>query len=500
MRLLYLDLDTLRADHLGCYGYRRNTSPVIDGIAREGVRFDNYFCSDAPCLPSRNAMMTGMFGIHSGCVGHIGTAADTRKEGATRGFIDQLAGNNGQGLSLPRLFRHSGYNPVYVGGFGERHSAYQYYSGFREVYDTGMHGMESAEHVTPTALDWIGRNARKDNWYLHINYWDPHTPYRVPEDFGNPFADEPLPSWITDDVLAGHWQMAGPHTAQDINMFDNRTDPRFPRQPGHLPDRKALRALFDGYDCGIRYMDGHIGRILEALKTEGVLDDLVIIVSSDHGENMGELGIYAEHATADIPTCRIPMIIRWPGKTSPGVDSGLHYNLDLLPTLADILGVAPKPLWGGRSFRPVLETGGDCGRDQLVLSQMAHVCQRSVRWDRWLYVRTYHGGYHLFPKEMLFDVVEDPHEQENLAERRPDLCREAAWRLAEWHDGMMMSMPFGYSEDPLWQIIREGGPSHARGKLEEYLKRLEASGRKERVGEMTSVYASEINGLRNSRY
>jgi hypothetical protein len=65
---------------------------------------------------------------------------------------------------------------------------------------------------------------------------------------------------------------------------------------------------------------------------------------------------------------------------------------------------------------------------------------------------------------------------------------------------MMMSMPFGYSEDPLWQIIREGGPSHARGKLEEYLKRLEASGRKERVGEMTSVYASEINGLRNSRY
>ena len=78
MRLLFIDIDTLRPDHLGCYGYERNTSPNIDLIAEESMRFDNYYCSDAPCLPSRAALVTGQFGIHNGVVGHGGTAADLR--------------------------------------------------------------------------------------------------------------------------------------------------------------------------------------------------------------------------------------------------------------------------------------------------------------------------------------------------------------------------------------------------------------------------------------
>lgn len=98
MRILSLDLDTLRPDHLGCYGYHRNTSPNIDAIAAQGARFNHYHCSDAPCLPSRAALMTGRFGIHSGVVGHGGTAADLRREGAPRGFVDRLRSE-----SLPAL-------------------------------------------------------------------------------------------------------------------------------------------------------------------------------------------------------------------------------------------------------------------------------------------------------------------------------------------------------------------------------------------------------------
>ena len=74
MRILYLDIDTLRPDHLGCYGYHRNTSPNIDRIAAGGTRFDNCYVSDAPCLPSRAGMFTGQFGIHTGAVGHGGTS------------------------------------------------------------------------------------------------------------------------------------------------------------------------------------------------------------------------------------------------------------------------------------------------------------------------------------------------------------------------------------------------------------------------------------------
>ena len=113
MRLLYIDIDTLRADHLGCYGYPRDTSPNIDRIAQRGVRFDNYYCTDAPCQPSRTALFTGRFGIHTGLVGHGGTAADLRLVGAKRGFRDGLDRD-----SLPGFLRSVGLKKIGIRSFG----------------------------------------------------------------------------------------------------------------------------------------------------------------------------------------------------------------------------------------------------------------------------------------------------------------------------------------------------------------------------------------------
>ena len=135
MRILYLDIDTLRADHLGCYGYHRDTSPNIDRVAAEGVRFEKVYVSDAPCLPSRASMFTGRFGIHTGVVGHGGSAADIRPVGRERrfhtsdqrpGFIDCL---RGQGLY-----------PVSVSPFAERHSAWWVCAGWREMFNPGKRG------------------------------------------------------------------------------------------------------------------------------------------------------------------------------------------------------------------------------------------------------------------------------------------------------------------------------------------------------------------------
>src|SRR5699024_469787 len=155
--------------------------------------------------------------------------------------------------------------------------------------------------------------------------------------------------------------------------------------------------------------DEHIGMIVEAMEEQGVLEDLIIIITADHGENLGELGIYAEHGTADQFTCRIPMIIRWPGMVSNHIDNDLHYHLDLVPTLAELLKKESNSAWDGQSYAPVLTKGVRDGREYLVNSQCAHVCQRSVRFDDWLYIRTYHDGYHLFDQEMLFDLKADPY-------------------------------------------------------------------------------------------
>jgi len=108
----------------------------------------------------------------------------------------------------------------------------------------------------------------------------------------------------------------------------------------------------------------------------------------------------------------------------------------------------------------------------------------------WMYIRTYHDGYHLFPDEMLFNVEEDPHEQYNVADKHPDVCREAVYALNQWHDDMMKSMP--YAVDPLWTVIREGGPFHARGFLKRYCQRLEATGRGHAVEELKRRHPQEF--------
>lgn len=488
MRILLLDLDTLRADHLGCYGYHRNTSPNIDRIASEGVRFNQYYCSDAPCLPSRTALMSGRFGIHTGVIGHGGTAADMRIEGTDRSFHDRLTTEGLWGV----MKWERGLRTCSISPFAERHGTWTFNAGFCEVHNTGKCGGESAEEVTPVALDWIERNAAKDDWFLHVNYWDPHTPYRAPEEFGNPFADEPLPEWLTEEVLESHQKLVGPHCAREVSMYDNRTSPEHPRQPGEVPDMNALRKLIDGYDCGIAYMDQHIGRLLAALEKQGVMDDLAVIVTADHGENHGELGIYAEHATADYVTCRIPMIVRWPGGMAGHVDNGLHYNLDLGPTLCDLWGIDPAPSWDGQSYAPAVLRGEDCGRDYLVVGQGCHVCQRGVRFGPWMYIRTYHDGFHLWPREMLFDVEQDPHEQHDLAAERPEVCHEAAHKLTEWHDHMMATQLDGYATDPIRTVLSEGGPFHARGQLASYCGYLKRTGREYAIGELKRRHPREF--------
>lgn len=471
MRVLFLDLDTLRPDHLGCYGYGRNTSPNIDRIAEEGVRFNGYHCSDAPCLPCRAALFSGRFGIHNGAVSHGDTCGDMRLDGKGRGFRDYI-GTYG----LINTFRKAGFRTATVSPFGERHSSWWFYAGFNEIMNTGRCGNEPADMIEPVAADWLKRNAASDNWLLHVNFWDPHTPYRSPAEFGDPFADDPTPDWLTDELVAKHRSEVHPHGAREIDMFDNIISPAFPRMPGEIFDAKDARRMFDGYDCGIRYMDEALGRLFGILKDAGVYDDTAIIITADHGENLAELGLYAEHATADEITCRIPMIIKWPGVTKAGhVDNGLHYQIDLLPTVAEMFSIPRHDWWDGESYLPALK-GGESGRESLVVSQCAHVCQRSARFGDWLYMRTVHDGFHLtWPREMLYNIKDDPHEINDVANEHPDICAEGARIILNWYDDQMLASPS--DTDPLWTVVKEGGPYHARGCGREYAEYLEKTER-----------------------
>ncbi len=472
MRILYVDIDTLRPDHMGCYGYHRNTTPNLDKIAEEGVRFDRFYCSDAPCLPSRAALISGQFGIHNGAVGHGGTAGDRRLVGRERGFRDRIDAHN-----FNRIFRNAGLHTASISSFAERHSSYWYTANFHETYNVGKCGNESGEEILPVALDWIERNAERDNWYLHLHLWDPHTPYRTPADFENPFADEPLNTFITPEIFEHHKKISSPHGLNEINMYDDTAWPQYPKHPGRIDTYEDLRILFDGYDCGIRYADMIMGQVFDALKQKGVYDDLAVIVTADHGENFGEIGVYSEHGTADEATCRIPMLMKWPGGPKGKIDTDFHYLLDLVPTMADLLGTPKWDKWDGQSFAPVITEGTRAGRDYVVLSQMAHVCQRAVRFEDWIYIRTVHDGFRLYDKEMLFNLASDPHEQNDVKDAHPEICARAARMLLDWQEEMMLLSD--YPVDPMWTVMHEGGPYHTVGEKDGYVRRLMETGREE---------------------
>ena len=470
VRLIHFDIDTLRADHLGCYGYHRQTSPNIDALAREGIRFDNVFASDTPCLPSRTALSSGRFGIHTGVAGHGGTAADPLAEGSLRGFR-----RTDSAETWASLMRDAGMWTASISTFAERHSAYQFLAGFNESFNLGTRGLETAEQVAPVVLEWLEDNARRAAWYLHVHLWDPHTPYRTPDSYGDPFADDPCPAWLTEDVRAEHWLLPGPHSAQEISGFGPRPIwDGYPRQPQVASDMTEVRRMFDGYDVGVRYADDHVGIILDRLGSIAGLDDVAVIASSDHGETLGELGIYCDHQTADLHVARVPMIIRWPGLET-GVDARFLYQFDVTATLLDLMGIVRPESWDGRSFAPIPGTSRAAGRPQLVLTQGAWTAQRSVRFDEWLCIHTRHDGFHGYPEYMLFDVEHDPHEQRDLAAEHPDIVLRAGELLSAWRKEALNTSLSGV--DPLDTVLEEGGPWHAQLCPSDYPARLRATGR-----------------------
>ena len=476
MRILYIDIDTLRPDHLGCYGYHRATSPNIDALAAESVVFDNLHASDVPCLPSRTAWLTGRYGIQNGVVNHGGTDADPVIDGTDRGFWSRL-----QIDSFPTRLKAAGYHTVSVSSFAQRHSAFHWYAGFDEAYNVGKYGLETADEVFAIASDWLGRHGRSDNWFLHVHLWDPHTPYRAPADRGEPFAGDLLPGWLTEEVRARDWAGCGPHSAQESNGFapDERAARRWPRQPQQVPDMAGVRAMFDGYDTGVLMADEYVGRILSLLADLGVDGDdgdgTAIMLSSDHGETLGELNVYGDHQTADQLTTRIPMVLRWPGLPRGEHHQALHLQFDVNATILELLDQTVPKRWHGIGRADEWRAGDDVGRDHLVVSQAAWACQRGVRFDDWLYLETRHDAFHRWDDVMVFDVVADPHEQHNRRDDRPDIVERGATLLTRWRSGLLDGAARG--RDPHDNVMAEGGPFHVRGRLPAYVDRLRATDR-----------------------
>jgi len=449
-------------------------------------------------------MTTGSFGIRTGVVNHGGERSVLFNYGRDRGFQCNWTQNNW----ASQFMRH-GYHTIAFSPFAQRHGAWHWYAGFSEVHNTGGGGNETADVIAPQVTGWLKDHARDEKpFFMWVNLWDPHTPYRTPESFENPFSDEPLPTWYSDEVRADHWQKAGPHSPQEVNSFEPESEWLFvhqakahPRlkelQPKQIASMHEARRMFDGYDMGVAHADFYLGQIIVRLKELNLYENTAIIISADHGENLGELWVYGDHQTADECTHHIPMILRWPGLTDQRAgecDERLLYNVDMAATVLELAGL-PSPAdasWDGQSFANTLHDRSNAQphRDHLVLSQLAWCAQRSVRWDRFLLIKTYHDGFHDYPEWMLFDLELDPHEQDNIAPENPKLVAEGERLLEAWkHDALSRSRT---GQDPLDTVLAEGGPFHVRDAGPAYLQRLRETGREDIAKRLAEKHGLEL--------
>ncbi len=335
-------------------------------------------------------------------------------------------------------------------------------------------GFETGEDVTPKVIRWLESNGTADDWFLHVNLWDVHLPYRTPPEVGNRFEETPLPDpWLSQDTLDRHRSEPGIRSAQDA-LFLPFVE-KWPHvNPATIETTADVKLMIDGYDTAITHADEHIGRVLDALTRLRIDEETAIIISADHGECLGELNAYAGHCFADACTGRVPLIIRWPGVTPKGhCNTGYHYSMDLAPTVNALVGAPTPGSWDAHAMGDAWNTSLDSGREHLVLSQLAQTCQRSVALRRegieYLAIRTYRGAYYPFPDWMLFDLTNDPHETRDLASTRPDLVTEAAALLTEWTSTTLASSP---NDDPLHTVLAEPIEDEDR-----YRAKLAATGR-----------------------
>lgn len=485
LRIIYVDVDTLRADHTTPYGYHRPTTPHLQKLADKSVVFDRYYCSDSPCLPSRTALTSGQFGITNGVIGHYGADAQFR--------LDSGHGPEPDRPLLGQRLQLDGYYTAAVSVFAERHRAYWFHGNFREsVRATGNWGDEDAADVNRAALDWIRRHAEDDDWYLHLTYWDPHTDYTQPAEWTERMAaSAPVQSWPDEETIQEHAEIYGPRSALDLHysLTGGGTSPVPHNMPDAIRSRADFEHLVNGFDGAIAYWDHHFGRLLATLEELGIADDTAIVVSADHGEAFGEHGMYAEHGLATESVQRIPLVVYWPGVTDalPAEarrNDDLLYNIDLAPTLCDLLGLDAPEGWQGASFAGAVRGEETDSRPYLVLGHGAHTYQRAVRTRDHLYIRTYHPGCFKTAWEQLYDVTDDPYLTRDLLDEEPALAGTMRSHLAEWwheHAGRpgclpdpmlsnLQAYPVYYADPTRYaRHLRDTGRSHLAEDLEQRL-------------------------------
>jgi arylsulfatase A-like enzyme len=371
--VLLVILDCLRADHLGAYGYPLPTSPNLDRLAAEGIRFESSYANGTWTKPSMATLFTGLYPSEHGLL-RVGTpASDVTETDALADGIPMLA----------ESFAAAGYrtiaavNQIHLKpefGFGRGFTDFHWLKG-RAAYELNrlVEGSAAAAKPGQPVFAWV-------------HYLDLHWPYRH-------FRKNPVPE------LGATAMDPEPPTDQGIAVIDTWVT-------NHLSEENRL-ALMARYDREIRYADDALADLVERFRNMGRLDDTLILITSDHGEGFYEHQELMHGFEPYDEVARVPLVIRAPARLGlpGGVRKTLVSHVDLAPTVLDLLGLPPVAGTSGESYLPVLKGRDHAERAVLIQTELT----AALRKGKYKLIQ------HTDRRVELYDLEADPAEKRNLA-------------------------------------------------------------------------------------
>jgi arylsulfatase A-like enzyme len=521
MNVLFINIDDMAANAVGCYGNPTVKTPHLDRFATTAIRFARCYCQAPMCYPSRSSFLTGLrpdstriydntgptdqclppgtrslpellhqYGIHSVSIGELLQHPET----ATRQLnaFDRIEygalpkGYKGESLGLPPELREAlealpeprfTYSPDseaeqrMAALKAERDELWQRvepgskeYGAARRIFrqslanifgDSGrLAPQESDGQKARLASHILGQLARqKRQFFMSLSFTKPHIPLCCPGKYLNLYdpSDIPLPQ-------------ARPQADMDVPAVAKRFGCNYDifnsAYTGPVTDEAARQAIRAYYGC-VSFIDAQIGIVLEALERENLSDDTIVIISSDHGFQLGEHGLWSKCTLFEQST-RVPLLIRVPGLTGNGTACDEIVELvDLLPTICEFLVIPLPDRQEGASFAPLLADPRQPWKLAAfsVCSIAGHV-GRSVRTKRWRYADWQSRKTSLRQFE-LYDLDTDPWEQRNLAQNAS--CRnqrtilanllQRGWRVAHPQGAAAPGAPPGFSSHRAEHIL-----------------------------------------------
>ena len=387
--MVLIVVDTLRRDHLSVYGHVNETSPNIDSLAADGVRFERAYSHAPWTTPSIGSLLTSRYPSELG----IKTERAILPEGISL---------------LPEVMGGAGYQTLGVISHSFCSSRWGFSRGFDKFDETNIlgHAGICSEGVADRAIEFLDE-ATTAPVFLFLHFFDPHGDYLSHEEhaFG---ASEPLMPYLHKHRT---WFELLPHP---ILAFIR-------------PIFQAIYAdeLLRVYDSEIAFTDRHIGRVLDHLKAKGLYDDAVIAFTVDHGEEFWDHGSIGHARTLFDELVHVPLIVKAPG-VAPGVREDLVGLVDVFPTLLELVGIPPRGLLRGRSLfapaadrRVFVETSW---KDEL----------RAVITRRHKLILDLETS-----EARLFDLKSDPHERSSLTETETALAAELLGSIRRWDEQLL---------------------------------------------------------------